>query len=596
MRNLLSTVDRYIIFIRWLIPDSILRFRRESVFIFTAGMLGVICQALAFIMVLYYARAFSSGTTIDISSWSIDARDLAFLFLGSLIIISIFLISSFLIHYSRMSILHLSREYSEFCSRRVLKLVATGFPVTADGSGLNVAGISRVANSDSQLCSRVLRMILYMIIPFMNMCVTFLVLLYIDIQTTLYVLLILPFFFYFQFRASRAGAGYSLRNEILSPEVSAEYKKYLQNNMLPTSISTVNDEALMEHIFSRGAPGKYLDAYTGRLLVLENSKLISNILKAVVLGLVLLVMGDEIISDDSGWGNLVVYLLALNYTMAHLQTSFSTMTAINLFYPQVRRYFHFIDSIYIRKTNVIRQEYYTIDADKSSVRGSHDVITIRPGQTLALVNALELNRYTIASIARILSGRDDSFFEYSLSSFTLVLHGLELPETPLNKILGMSDVNELSDLKNWFNDSRLWAIAQNQLPDNLNDIVSAQNWNKINAAVRYTIFLIRAVNSGDGVIFLDQKGLALLPAHVWSHYQSLLNDRFIIIIFDEAGLDKVGEHGESTVIVSDGLQILASGMIDWYKQNKREIDLLVGNDVANQVPDSDNDTVDDLVL
>ena len=416
--NLLKTVKRYLIFIRWLVPDSIFRFKKDSIIIILSGIFGVALQALAFASILFYARAFSSGEPIQILEKDFYARTIEFLIVGSMGVSLLLSLSSLLIYYSRVIILQLSRSYSEYCSRRALNLLSTGILLVEEKSEINIATIARTVNSDSQLCSRVLRVILYMMIPFMTMCVAFGVLIYIDALMTFYIMLILPLFLFFQFKTSRAGATYSLLNEKLAPKVAVEYKNIIRFFMMQESSSCKQEPKIIKDMFSSGAIKDYLEALNNRLLILENSKLISNLFKAFILGLILLVMGGGISNNETGWGSLLIYLLALNYAMSSLQTSFSSITVVNLFYPQIHRYFTFLQSFYVQSDRPASiAPNFLISINEKHITGSINKIHIKQGISVGLISSLELNRYNVGSITRTLLGDDEQVLDNILSNF-----------------------------------------------------------------------------------------------------------------------------------------------------------------------------------
>jgi len=577
--NLLKTVKRYCMFIHWLVQDSIFRFKKDSIIIVLSGIFGVALQALAFASILFYARAFSSGEPIQILEKDFYARTIEFLIIGSMGVSLLLSLSSLLIYYSRVIILQLSRSYSEYCSRRALNLLSTRILLAEKKSEVNVATIARTVDSDSLLCGRVLRVILYMMIPFMTMCVTFGVLIYIDPLMTFYISLMAPFFLFPQFKTSRAGATYSLLNEKLKPKVAVEYENIIRLFMSQGSSFCRQESNAIQNIFSSGAIKEYLDAFNNRLLILENSKLISNFFKAFILGFILLVMGGGISNNETGWGSLLIYLLALNYTMTYLQSSFSSITVVNIYYPQIHRYFTFLQSFYNQSDHPVSiVPNILININEKYIIGSINKIHIKQGISVGLISSLELNRYNVGSITRTLLGDDEQVLDNILSSVRFAIPNQTFPDISFNEALGLEENTAKSELKIWFPDDNLWRSARKQLPDDLREPIRLDEWDKISVKIKYILSLISIVNSKSSFIMLSHDGLKLLEESIWKFYQKSLKDRVIIITYDNK-LQNVGVYGESLIVVMDEDKILGAGNIEWFDDSRNEIIKIIENDI-----------------
>ena len=125
-----DTFFRYFDFLRWLLPDSLLRRKWLTVSVLAIGALGVAFQVKVFALIIYYARHFSSGDAINIGIYSFNPRDSIGLLIGGSLLVSLLLgISSMFTYYSRRNILHMGRKYEEFCSKRVFALLDINFDV-----------------------------------------------------------------------------------------------------------------------------------------------------------------------------------------------------------------------------------------------------------------------------------------------------------------------------------------------------------------------------------------------------------------------------------------------------------------------------------
>ena len=593
-----TTLRRYLIFLRWLIPDSLFRFKQTTFVILISGFMGLAFQAQVFLMIIYYARHFSSGTSIEIFGQVFDPRSsIELLVLASLCVLLSLILSAIMNYFSRSSIIKIARKYAEYCSNRVLHLLSSGLII--DSSIHNDKTISkslqRVVTTDSRMCSRVLRNLLGMIVPLLTLMAAFVVLIYIDMFLTLFVIAVLMIVLFLQYHLSRIIVGHSMAFEELGPRVSHEYRALIESFKEREHVSTDTEFNDSKVFFSTSSPVyKYQDAYFGRLHTVESSNFVSDIFKAVILGIILFGMGASIIYTGTGWGRLLIYLVALNYITINLRKIFASIIGINRFYPQLRRYFYFIQSFRIQDKYIFPSpEYYEITLANKGLSGSLESLNLEKGALTALVTPLELNRYTVVAMAESIIGDREEILKSILPSLRFATSSQSCPDMSLRKALNLDDTATRDDLKSWFPDDALWTQTRKQIPDDLDKILNANDWKKIQPEIKFLFSLIAIIRSECHFVFLDKNGVRLLPDAIWKKIVEYLKDRIVTLVYCK-NISGIGTYGETHVIITDEENILGLGSLEWLRKVHTEVKQLLDNSAKVRTKKIKYSSVDDI--
>src|SRR3990167_3524898 len=98
-------------------------------------------------------------------------------------------------------------------------------------------------------------------------------------------------------------------------------------------------------------------------------------------------------------------MVALRFGLTNMKQSNKKITVINRFYPQVRRYFQFVENTTTPPAiNGDRVNDYCITTSTNTVNGSLASFKMSKGCKVGLVSSVELNRYTLAFIIDCLLG------------------------------------------------------------------------------------------------------------------------------------------------------------------------------------------------
>jgi sugar phosphate isomerase/epimerase len=101
----------------------------------------------------------------------------------------------------------------------------------------------------------------------------------------------------------------------------------------------------MARPFHKGPIARHLDAYVGRLRANHNSELVTNTVTGIGVVLILASKGSHILATGQGWSELAVYMVALRVNLTSVTQASKTLTSVNRFYPQVARYFRFLQDM-----------------------------------------------------------------------------------------------------------------------------------------------------------------------------------------------------------------------------------------------------------
>lgn len=561
--------QRYASLIQWLIVDSVWRYKKLVVFILITGFLSVAFQAQVFGFIVIYSRHFASGKLIDWGPFSVNPRtSVNLLCAGSLVVITSLLLSAIGVFLSKRSILIIGIRYETFCAKRIFSLLSIrsyDFISRASGRGPDNY-LLRLVKSDSRMAGRVLRLILSLIIPIITLIVAFSALVYLNPTLTLAILFFGIGYLMFQKKVSKKAANFSIRAETLAPLVSQGYRKLIQHFKLqPENHSS---KELVEETFKSNNLRDELDAYEGRLLAVEKSRLGTGLFTAMAIGLIILVMGGNIIRVGSGWDHLLIFVIALRFALSSLQSSFAIITSINRFYPQIRRYFQFLKNVEEElhkkpKFESVYEVQIAPDIPPAFPKGNVSNLVLMNGVRLALVTQLELNRYTISALSRSILGQSDLCRYNTIESMRFAIANHSYTGMTLRQMLNLAPDAKWTTLNKWFPDQNLLKLANDQLPNSLDKVISSKNWSHVDAKLKIALSMISAACADSRWIWVDAKDLNLIEKMSAGFYLDRFDDRILVLCYNK-NLKMVGRYGEKIVAFAHNEKLLSMGTTEWF--------------------------------
>ena len=404
---------RYFRLFRTLAVDSLWRFRYQSAWVLFAGLLGYAFEINAFGLAITYAGRLEAGETIEVLGRSMDARTSVPLLIGVAGIVLVMLVLAALLNFgSGRAALRLRKRYEVFASHRALHRLGTTLQDWSppDEPEVSDSTMMKVVRRDARYAGRIVVTMIGIVVPAI---VALAMLIWLCVLNTLLTGILLAllivagvFLYITNVRAARA----SLAVEKATGGATRVFRQAILRLKNAAAPLPDDPEWLDEKVIRHPDVRAFLDAYEERLMATPNAAMVVNTLNAVSFFVILTVMGIEIIRGHQGWGELLLYLLALLYCLNGVKQIAARLTGINRFYPQVKRYFSFIESTTPDEERAAPARSRLVVGGTSEAAPAHE---LTPGQPLAIVGDAEPNRYTLLSLMASLTGevdRDDVWF------------------------------------------------------------------------------------------------------------------------------------------------------------------------------------------
>jgi hypothetical protein len=570
---------------KWMIFDSVWRFKGVATLILVAGFLGVTFQVAAIGQVIRYAKVLESGEIVRFLGYEFEPRTSwgLLLMLGGGILFSL-LISAWLIYYSRTNTLKLCRRYEEFCTKRILVICGSElkFWMEPEGTYGDERDFLKLSRTDARYCGLALRMILNAIIPAITFVVAFAALLYINLLLTLLIMVLVLISSGFLYKVNIVGARSTSMMEENSGKTAQEYNRIIQQQK-GISAPIQDSEAIFRNLFSSKTVKQYLNAFEGRFKAIENSQFVSNILIAVSTFVIFVILGSRIIFEGEGWGRLIVYLVALRYGLTNLKQCSRSITSTNRSYYQVRRYFYFLNNAEnISKVKGTLPSKYTIKVGPEPLKGSLESWDISQGGRIGLMSLVKLNRYTLAGLTEGLLGHSSKAANDALSSMCFVTSRYEM-------LLGRSLRTSLGlpldlDWEEFCKEMEVIGLQGRikELFNSLDEPVTPEEWVGIGLNIKFALAMFAALKSDCQWIILEEEGLKSFSDTARKYLLSCLSGRITVIVYN-GDMQDVGMYNEDVVSLIDGTNSIAMGSPLWIKENWTKLEDVLKNLVNRKI-------------
>ena len=571
-KNFTEKANIYFKLFRTFARDSVWRFKGRSFLVISAGFLGVTFQVQAIGLAVYYARSMAEGDIIKIVGYEFPVRSsLAFLTLIGIGVIASLLLSAWLIYYSRSGILKLARQYDEFCSKRLLAIFGSSLRVWSPAGQFlrNDLHVMKLARTDARYCGRVLRILLGAIVPLITLIISVCALIYINVLLTLLILVLMGISAAFQYRVSLSGAQSTTLMEEASGRASLVYRNFIQRQR-ESSLSDDEKNKWLDNAIHDGAVKHFFDAYEGRLTVIEKSRLISDVLLAVAIFAIIVGMGVRIISGGHGWGDLIIYLVALRYMLVNLKQSVTKLTSINRFFPQLKRYFQFLENAKTQSRDGETLPARYVITCTNMIGGSLQQYELSPNSRLGLISPVDLNRYTISYLTDTLLGNSQEDGRHALNSMWFITSRFTCLPGTLKESFGFPDSYGSADFVNDMNQAGLIERARRYFPQDLETSVLPETWAHIETDLTTSLALLAAARSANQWIVLEESVISILPHATREFFFHLCSGKIVMIVYN-GDSKSIGNYNENIIAVINETSVIGLGSADWARNNEAVI-------------------------
>ena len=573
MNRFIETICQYSATLRLIAADSVWRFKKESFFILLTGFLGTSFQLLTIGLALYYAHTLEKGGIIRLLGLEFQARtSVALLFLLGAGVFFFLLLSAWLIYFSKTKTIALMRKYETFCSKRIFSLFGSSVKIWTPPPQdfCDDRTIFRIVRFDSRHNSRAMGILLTTIVPAVTLLVSVCTLFYTNVSLTWLMMVFFGIASFFQYKINIIGIRDSARLENCIRGCALEYRQIIQRQKSIAMPLPKNESWFEKMLFSSGKIRQYKDAYTGRLKVLETSHLVSNILFAITIFVLLLIMGSRIIFRADNWSSLIVYLIALRFFLVNIRQLSRQITHLNRFYPQIKRYFQFLNNTKALQGNGdLRSTPYMILAEKP-IENSLKNWQLRKGSRIGLISAVKLNRYTLAFFIHCLLGHSKQAAENALSSAWFMTSNYGNVYTSLREFLCLPSGYSWQDLRDELKETEMCDRLEQQLSGDLDSYISPEKWNQADADLKVALALLGAMHSDKYWILLEENVLQHLPDTALKYFINRLSDRILVIV-SCPNTKTPGKYGEEVIAVLSDNGVAGLGSAAWFEENRHKI-------------------------
>lgn len=570
-------LQRYISVVRWILADGLLKYKFRVIAIILTGIASGMLQATAVGQTIYYAKLLEKGEKISLLGYEFDPRTSVILVGVFALVVFVTLISASMTQFfSRRQAIRINGLYEEFCSRRIMGILAKCQLLNPDKGCrfTNEKNVRRISSSDCRLSGRSLRMLLWTITPLVEFAIFIGIMFYIDFFATLAVTFFTVLTMFFLYRINRSAISISRVYEESGPRASAE-KLQLLGQL--SSITQFNDtQSWIDIPFEQGQIRLNREAYEDRLAVVEQSRFVTRLLTALLICITIIYFGAKSLMLGTSWGLLLAYVIALRRSTKVLIQLSGIITSINRFYPQVKRYHEFITfSGIAAQSNGNRQLHQakeSLQTSADAIAESEDRCLFQGGDVDALLSPVSINRYTLAFIISGLLPKNE--LTSVLPQVCFVADAYDMPSIGLRGFLSLPEQMSRGELLQEMVRSGLDHETVDELPSDLDKPLSQEQWRGLNADLKCAIALEAILRSDYQWVVLDEKVLRNIPVNVQQYYLNLMKDRIILIV-NSKNIDygNIGCYGEQQVIVLGDHKPKGIGTPEWACLHKEEIEM-----------------------
>lgn len=577
-----ETIGRYTSVLTAIVADSFWRLKGRIISILASHFLGAFLQVNALGLALGYVRLLESKRTLTFMGLVFDPRtSMTLLLAAGFGALTSLLIGARLLYYADAGTIRVGRLYEEFCAQRVLSLLARSrqiwCPHPYKYADTNL--VYRIVRGDARYCGRSLRVLIDSVVPAGAAVVSFAVLVYSDILLTVAVVLLMAFSALFLYRVNVGGARASSLMEKHAGPAARAIRVFIQ--AVETIPSPLAHSYWIGKLFHSGAAKHYLDAYEGRLRAVKASEFISNVLQAVTVFIILLTLGARILREGTGWTQALLYLAALRVAAANFRKLSASITSVNRFYPQLRRYLLFVKhttpldgGLDVAATGT-PTEPYVITTTGSSLPGSLAEWQLKAGHRVALVTPIKLNRYTLRCLLGCLVGAATDADRVVRSTWFVTARNTWLPKQSVLEYAGLPGDYNPQHLMTHLQAAGLYERFTEQLPGPLHQRVSEEAWQRVDPGLKFALGLLAALYFGWQWVVLEAGGLRSLPNEACRYFLDRLSDRVLVVVYTQQ-LRGVGGYDEDVVVVSSEDGVIGLGPVDWAMMQEPAIEIALG--------------------
>ncbi len=340
MNTIVNQARKYLQIINWLLHDAFFtQFWGKPAAIFAFGALRLMCQFGAVTILYFYANALKSGKNVSILTFDLPVRE-SFLLLWAIIISSflLFALASLFQFFSRVVSISLASVFEESSSRKAFSVASMlPDPRVPELNELHKKNTFKRIPGDARRAGMTVRTIGYAFPQAISGLMATVSIILIDPILTLITASLMMFVFILQYPANIRGSKHSNAFE-KNIRYASKGTIAIINSFLLASQDKKKQADAIDNLYVQQGFRAAIQAFAGRIRVIEESTLIMLIGSAFVISVAVFYIGSRLLGGVANWGLLLAYIAALRIALNGVVHVGRTLTGVSRFYPQLVRY------------------------------------------------------------------------------------------------------------------------------------------------------------------------------------------------------------------------------------------------------------------
>ncbi len=571
-----ARINLYIIVIRWFLMDSIWPVKFRASMLICLGFLGVTFQVGAVSLIVMYANKLAKGGEVSVASFHFLPREsLLLLIIASIGFLCASVISSWMIYWSNRWIFDLALDYEKRCIKRVFRAVAVCqgvIPTIMIEHESPEQSMMKLVGGDAKVITRVIRIILSAVVPFITMCFAILTIFITNFSLSLVIAFLVLLSMVFYFKVSLESLSDSKTMEATNQPANKK-KRTLLKSLSGSSFREEQDlDSMIDPLLADDLVKDNMASFRGRLMAGDKAKVVSDHLTAVSVTVIVVALGyQNFNSSGANWGGVIIYLIALRYCMANFQKVAAAVTAVNRFFNTIQRGYDYLHKIELSERPVKKIDIIKARCIDKMIDESADEMELLPGQKIGVFSPITLSKVGLQDLYASIFVGDEAEILGLVKDTWIITNDFDLPSIPLESYVDIPKESSCGFMKGLLKQAGMEKFEADL--DLLCEEMSEERVKEAPDELKSFIALVAAYKSTRKIVVLESKVLKLLPRTAVESCLSMFSDRVVVIYNNKIKGSKL--FVTDKVLVQHDFKNVGIGDMKWLYKNKEIIDSLL---------------------
>jgi len=568
-QSLKKDFKKYLKAVMMLVKDAFQINKKRFIAVLVNSAAGIGLMGAALGVLLQYVKQLESGTMLSYFGYTFNTRDGYLLFFISLSSMILLIIGAGLVLYARIK----TRDILVDLHMRSLPRVASKYGWDPPDSIAWVndstlrTDVRTIYLGDSQRAGLVLRRFFEGYQHLLMSVGGIIVLLWLDLAATLFLLLIILASLGFFYKINRRASGATRGHENISAESIRRSRAILDNvSSWPNSRF---DSKILHSITHEGMIKESSMLFFDRFVTRSLTEFLSFALTGVALGFLLLTLGYSAIKDETSWAAVVGFIVVLKMVMQALKNFFKLITEVTRLYPSISRLYDF------NKKQPKQSSKNFID--RLSLNLGEDIITdkkekkivLEKGDILAMSAPVTLSRHSIRFFASILAGSRKKKKITALINSIVIAAPIAPPavDVALGELLGLPEGAGADELRKAAG-SRAGKIEK-VFPLDPHTVITQRDFKKLSKDSVNRLSLMAALISDRPVVPVHN---SLVTDEWLKEFKDQLGEKILVVCYNGLPGEPVSVKADVKLYIAaaSDLTIAAAGSFSMMRKKKKQ--------------------------